>query len=276
MHKQANDEGLLSLISESDLRLHRWEGGYLYALGVDPRNRIDFVQARIHVQSEVTSSLHGMDRWKLRWMPEEHNWHDADRSAPVYRCDRADVIRSSEWLERCKAATAILRQAELQRFRGRVVTQRNGDGEVCVIPLFERFPELASWGERKSREERWFRDWSVSSAGGYPMGRHWYLETFDYVDEDAQNIGFIPQFVIAPRQHVSAKSCNADELMNRLQKFDAAVKVPFGWFFYMVHGNRITADVGHAIAKGVRLGQVGLPINDQAVLMDWDEEPYGF
>lgn len=276
IQKQASVDGLLDLINQSDLHLNRQEGGYLYAIGVDPESRLDFVQARIHVQSEVTSPLRGLDRWKLRWMPGEHNWHDATRSAPVYRCDRGDVINSLEWLERCKDANVPRRLAELKRFSGSVVRQSYDNGEVRVVPFFERFPELASWGERKSREERWFRDWSVSSAGQYPMGRHWYLETHDYTDEDGPNVGFIPQFVIAPRQHVSAKSLSVNKLMDRLQKFDVAVKVQFGWFFYMVHGNRISADVGHAIAKAVRLGQVDLPINDQAVLMDWDEDPYCF
>jgi hypothetical protein len=208
-------------------------------------------------------------------MPDEYDWQGAERSAAVYRCDEGDFISSVGWLERCKEATAICRRTELERFKRRSVTRTNRDGTVQVIPFLQRFPQLVSWGEQKSNEERWFRDWQVSSAGQFPMGHSWYLETFDYTDKDERCIGFIPQFVVEPR-HVSCRNVEPQKLMQRLQRFDTTVKVPFGWFFYMVHGNRIRSEAGKIIAKGIRKGDLRLPINDEAVLMDWDEEPYGF
>jgi hypothetical protein len=148
-HNQTKVDDLLNLISDLDLRLHRSEGCYLYALGSDAGDQLDFVQARIRVQSEVTCALRGVDRYKLRSMPD-HNWHAAERSTALYRCDVADVIRSLRCLERCKATNTVRRKNELDKFKRRVAIQRKGDGGVRLIPFLEMFPELVSSRSRSA------------------------------------------------------------------------------------------------------------------------------
>uniref|UniRef100_E6VQ28 Uncharacterized protein n=1 Tax=Rhodopseudomonas palustris (strain DX-1) TaxID=652103 RepID=E6VQ28_RHOPX len=272
----AETRSLLKLINELDLRIHRFQGRHIYAIGVNAKCPTDFVQVRISVQSEATCSLRGVDRWELRRLPDEPLWHSGNHAAAVYRCDAADVVRSLEWLERCKAATKMIRAAELERFKRRIVKQQCELGAGRVLPFLDRFPELVSWNERMSNEERWFRDWEGSSAGKYPMGHYWYLQAFDYVADGGRNVGFIPQFVVDPKRSVATIPQDTDELMNCLHQLDAVVNLPFAWFFYMVHGNRVSSDIGHAVAKGVRLGQINLALKDQAVVIDWDEEPYHF
>jgi hypothetical protein len=64
--REAEIDDLIARINESDLRLHRSQGNILYALGVDPRTPLDFVQIAIRVVVEATCSLRGIDRWTLR------------------------------------------------------------------------------------------------------------------------------------------------------------------------------------------------------------------
>ena len=64
--------------------------------------------------------------------------------------------------------------------------------------------------------------------------------------------------------------------MERLDRFDRAVKHRFGWFFYMVHGNLIEAPVATIVADAIRNGQIHLTLRDEAVLMAWADEPYRF
>jgi hypothetical protein len=44
----------------------------------------------------------------------------------------------------------------------------------------------------------------------------------------------------------------------------------------MIHGNRITRGEGEVIADAVRRGEFRLPACDEAVLMAWAADPYGF
>ncbi len=69
------------------------------------------------------------------------------------------------------------------------------------------------WLNEPGREEWWFLDWQDSSAGVLPLGRHWFLETHDYVDDGIRNIGFVPRPIIWPRQTIQAKRKPAARLM---------------------------------------------------------------
>ena len=44
----------------------------------------------------------------------------------------------------------------------------------------------------------------------------------------------------------------------------------------MTDGQWIAANVGHAIAQGLKTQRVRLPDPDAAVLLRWADQPYGF
>jgi hypothetical protein len=44
----------------------------------------------------------------------------------------------------------------------------------------------------------------------------------------------------------------------------------------MTHGHWVEAEIGQAIATGLREQRVRLPDNDAGVLLRWVDEPYGF
>jgi len=66
------------------------------------------------------------------------------------------------------------------------------------------------------------------------------------------------------------------QLIDRIKAIDGEVGLPFGWFFLMTNGHWVEADVGLAIADGLKAQRVRLPDPDAAVLLRWAERSYGF
>jgi hypothetical protein len=57
---------------------------------------------------------------------------------------------------------------------------------------------------------------------------------------------------------------------------DRELGLPFGWVFLVTHGHWVKAEIGQAIATGLRELRVRLPDNDAGVLLRWADKPYGF
>jgi hypothetical protein len=49
-----------------------------------------------------------------------------------------------------------------------------------------------------------------------------------------------------------------------------------GWVFPMTRGHSVEAEIGQAIAAGLREQRVRLPHDDARALLRWVNEPYGF
>jgi hypothetical protein len=49
-----------------------------------------------------------------------------------------------------------------------------------------------------------------------------------------------------------------------------------GWVFLMTRGHSVEAEIGQAIAAGLREQRVRLPHDDARALLRWVKEPYGF
>lgn len=278
--KSLGQRGLIDHINRENLRLMRSEGTHLYVLGINPQTELDFIQVRIRSQRRAVCSLRDLQPWYFQERPDGYPfaWEHAENLTPKYQCAEKDVINSVCWLDRCKISHSAVSKAEYKQMEKRVVTRSFLDGTPPVtLSFLEAFPATVGWAERSSREARWFHDWRTSSAGNHPLGRFWYLQTSDYVDEDGfHRVGFIPQAVHWPRRKIRVKGHAVSQLMGKLDRFDRIVKHKFGWFFYMVHGNLITSNEGKAIAKGVRAGQIHLEPCDEAVLLAWDDDPYCF
>lgn len=75
---------------------------------------------------------------------------------------------------------------------------------------------------------------------------------------------------------VDASKGDEYTLFGKLQTLDRRVKVPFGWYFYMLHGNRVHDGAGHRVLKAAEKGLIVLPEHDYRVLKNWSQRIYGF
>jgi len=271
--------GVISTIAADDLRLARHEGGAIYVMGVNPKSALNFFQLRIQPQTTAICLLANIRANDLDYAPDGYpfDWGRAERSAPVYICNADDGINSLRWLERCKISESRYREFRYAEMGKLTLTQYFLDGRPDeVTPFFEAHPEMVGWNKRPGREERWFADWKASSAGNNPMGLHWYLDTNEYAEDGIQRVGFVPQGLNWPKRVIRTRGLSPSQLLEKLTRFDRIVKCQFGWYFYMIHGNRITYEVGKLIAAAVRAGKLHLEPRDAAVLLAWDDDPYNF
>jgi hypothetical protein len=277
--RASGSDRLISRIRAEDLRLARTEGGAMYAMGVDLKDPLNFCQVRIQPQTRAIFSLGNIRATHLEYAPDGYpfDWTNAERPAVEYVCNAKDAINSLRWLERCKLSESEHREFRYAELGKLTLTQYFLDGRPDeVTPFFEAHPEMLGWNKRPGREERWFADWKVSSAGNEPMGLHWYLDTKKYTEDGIEIVGFIPQGILWPKKLVRTRGLSPSQLLEKLRRFDRIVKCEFGWFFYMIHGNRITDEAGKMIAAGVRAGKLHLEQRDAAVLLAWADDPYCF
>ncbi|ABE47242.1 hypothetical protein [Polaromonas sp. JS666] len=169
-------------------------------------------------------------------------------------------------------------RAVASRRRFELTDGRTGETEIKTYaemsPGFDRYP---------SKERRLFNDWTVSSAGrsGARLCDHWVMKTWDrsgvkHNPHGDRSIGITPSWTFSSKlaEIKSVKSVYA--LLGKLETLDRRVKVPFGWYFFMLHGNRVRDWVGSEILTAAESGLVVLPEHDYRVLKAWSEMPYGF
>ena len=137
------------------------------------------------------------------------------------------------------------------------------------------------WRALPVKGRRFFDDWAESSAGreGHRLNRHWVPRISDHTNEKTGErwMSFVPSWT-AKRMpaKIDARKGSAVELHGKLAAFDAKQGVPFSWFFYMLHGNRVEDDAGMRISEAVKRRQVVLPAHDAKVLARWENRRYGF
>lgn len=174
-----------------------------------------------------------------------------------------------------------LHAESLERGAQRRVTVRSDDGEAYE----STWGELAPEGFRYMwRVQRWFQDWEFSSAGRSDAvaGHHWAFQLSAW-DPGASGPGRVLDFVpmwshtarLAKIENVHRLTDEA--LLGKLLALDKRTGgVPFGWYFYMLHGNLVPDGAGKRVLAAARQGGLSLPDHDQRVLAAWAESPYGF
>jgi hypothetical protein len=128
---------------------------------------------------------------------------------------------------------------------------------------------------------RLFADWTLSSAGrsGARFSDHWGLQLTDWTDPRTgeRTMDLIPVWGFAGKlAEVDPPSLSDYALFAKLETLDRRVKLPFGWYFYMLHGNRVDAWAGERVIKAAEAGTIVLPEHDYRVLKNWQAQPYGF
>lgn len=75
---------------------------------------------------------------------------------------------------------------------------------------------------------------------------------------------------------VESDKGSAYELFGKLEKLDRRVKVPFAWYFFLLHGDRVDDAAARRVIAAAEAGQIVLPEHDYRVLEAWEAHPYGF
>jgi hypothetical protein len=145
------------------------------------------------------------------------------------------------------------------------------------VEITDRDPEYLT---RKTALQRFYADWSASSAGrlGNRIFNHWAVSFMDYDDGHGRQLHGVPRWLTNKAvPEVGLKSGQTVfALMDRLLRFDERVGYGFGWYFFMLHGNRVSSSVGEQLAEAAEDGVIALPSWDREVLLRWKSAPYGF
>lgn len=159
----------------------------------------------------------------------------------------------------------------------RILVTNLETGEEHLMSQDELSP---GWDRYPSKARRLFEDWRLSSAGrsGARLCEQWVVQTSDYTDEHGERwLSLIPAWTFAQAlAKVSGAQGSVYELFGRLEKLDRRVKVPFSWYFYMLHGNKVDDAAARRILRGAEEGLIVLPEHDYQVLLAWEAQRYGF
>lgn len=158
---------------------------------------------------------------------------------------------------------------------GRGFKVHDGQGNSRVMSADELDP---GWRAVPVKARRFFNDWTESSAGLVRLNRHWVGLISDTTDEKGDRwLSFIPRWTAKkPPAKVDGGKGTISDLNGKLFALDARQGVPFAWFFFMLHGNRVDDEAGVRMAEAVKTGKVVLPPNDAKILLRWEARRYGF
>lgn len=139
------------------------------------------------------------------------------------------------------------------------------------------------WDRYPCRERRIFDDWAASSAGrsGARICEHWAFSMSDNIVKAAESaercMSFIPEWTVTRKlAKLVTRNLNDYELFGKLQALDERVGVPFAWYFFMLHGNRVGSYAGERVLEAAEAGRVVMPEHDYQVLQRWNRRSYGF
>lgn len=270
-------------LREADYRVSQCRITTLYIVAAGHSGQpSDFLQAQVILEDEILD----------RELFERHPWRSPATAEDLLRmAGEGDALPESErrhvrplayqlrrivdvdaWLQLADALEEVRREA----FRDRLykVTSSSAAAPSIKTPS-ELFP---GWDRFPAKHRRFFDDWARSSASRHRLCDHWVLELTDWTDANGRReLSLIPMWAFnRPLAKVNAAGGSDYEFYGRLQKLDRRVGVPFGWFFYMVHGNRVESDAGRRLIRAAEAGTIVMPECDYRVLKDWEAEPYGF
>lgn len=187
-------------------------------------------------------------------------------------------------LRRVVDVAAFVKEAAAHESR-----MRDQRGAQCVrVSTDGRPDEVMSLDEMTGHEPgsfvwkglRLFRDWEQSSAGleGHRLCDSWAMDLTDYTSPQGErSMSLIPLWAHTKKIAAIERRPKSDyELFGKLESLDRRLGVPFGWYFYMLHGNLVPGWAGEVILAAAEKGLIVLPEHDYRVLKGWSARPYGF
>jgi hypothetical protein len=241
----------------------------------------DYWQTVVHLEQEYPAAElpYVSDPQHLDIYSESPDESKPPIGAAVYRLQETQHL--GEFLRR---AAILYRQQHAVRIQEASkqsvgVTEFGTDGRVArsyVTSAAEAFEMCEHPGLAKL--QRWFQDWSESSARDTPVETQWRFELREGVWRDQAFCDATPQPVTRralPRSS-KARLHNDPELRDWIGHFDRRAGHPMAWYFFMLHGNWITDRIGERVLESLSRGTIDLPDLDRSVLQRWGERPYGF
>ncbi len=198
---------------------------------------------------------------------------------PIYSLD--SMVNVESFVSLAEECDARLRDWLRQR-RYEVsdsFTRQQGESPPKAVRTHDQmFP---GWDKAAPKQRRLFEDWKNSSAGrsGARFCEHWVLSLSDWTDPNngRRHLSLVPIWTFSQRlAEVDGNKGDCYAHFGRLQTIDRRVKVPFAWYFYMLHDNRVHDRSGRRVLADAESGLLVLPEHDYRVLKSWSEEPYGF
>lgn len=282
IEKHAGDvHAVWSALRDSGMELTEWHGNAVFAFAPTGPGAADYIQIALGRETEwragpiVNPDYRPWSADQLldpSWLNHDAMTDDKVLAGPLYRLlGRAGtgVVHVRSFLARCARLERDKREARRPEIERRVWVDSDGD----ETPFLEMQPD---WFEFVPREVRFFQDWEESSARSERVYDHWALDISDYEHSGQRETGFITRPRHLPAERLEVNDASVHILMDRIEAIDREVGLPFGWFFHMTHGNRVDAEVGEAIAKGLRDARIRLPDHDAKVLLRWADQRYGF
>jgi len=172
----------------------------------------------------------------------------------------------------------MLDKEHKERMNKRILTVTQQERENKYVTYAEMFPNALT---QQPPAVRIFEEWAQSSAGlgGHIFCDHWFADMGEWRDARGNlYLSFIPQWTTSkmPPKVEQKPKTSLYALWDKLLAFDAKAGYNFAWYFFMLHGNRINDDVGHAVLRGAEQGLIVLPEHDYRVLKHWCDCSYGF
>jgi hypothetical protein len=267
------------------LQFAEWRGASAFATAATGPGTADFVQIALGRETEWVAGPvvdphyrpFSADRLlEPDWVSRDAAPAAEPLAGPVYRLrgrTGGAVVHLRSFLGRCARTERQGRESRRRELEQRVIHEVGPEG-TREISFLDANP---GWFDFVPREVRFFEDWERSSASVERIFNHWAFDIRDYEHRGQREVGFIPRPLRAPAERLVADGApSVHRLMERVEAVDREIGLKFGWFFLMTHGNWIDADVGHAIAAGLRAQRVRLPDRDAQVLLRWAAAPYGF
>lgn len=253
-------------------------------------NPSDFVQTVVRLEEEsVERMAFDSSPWgpirtlsDLEEVVEGGTVGDSMRSLvgePIYRLD--SMVNVEAFVSLAEACDAEMRA--WVRKRQYVVSSSFARDQAAGAPQEVRTHDqmFPGWDKVAPKQRRLFEDWRNSSAGrsGARFCDHWVLSLSDWTDPNSgmRHLSLVPVWTFSQRlAEIDGNQGDCYAHFGRLQTLDRRVKVPFAWFFYMLHGNRVHDRSGRRVLVDAESGLLVLPEHDYRVLKAWSEEPYGF
>lgn len=197
---------------------------------------------------------------------------------PFYQLEA--VVDVEAFVVEAEAVDAVLRDKVRQRTYG--VCDGNASPDIPQASENKTPVELfPGWIHASYKARRLFNDWKNSSAGrsGGRLCDHWVMQLSDWTDPVSKDrhLGLAPMATFLQKlAEVDSSTGDVYTHLGKLQALDRRVKVPFGWYFYMLHGDRVGDGSGKRVLADVEAGLIVLAEHDYRVLKAWQENEYGF
>ncbi len=258
-----------------------------FVLDRGTENHADFVQVCVYVENEfLDRALFGTSSW-IRPTSEKELLSEVGGGDTVVFAPESERFRvrpTAYKLGEIVDVGLFVDEAEgldaLERNETRKKIMRVTDFETGAQRMMTADELDPGWDALPFKMRRLFDDWRDSSAGrsGGRFCDFWFVSLSDYIAFDGcRAMNLIPQWTFAQKlAKVDAGKGDSYDFTEALEKFDRRVGGPFSWYFYMLHGNRVTDGAGTRLLSLAESGVVDLEKHDYQVLKRWQRRPYGF